>query len=110
MHQRPQARMRWEAERRGGTSAQWLSGGAAVGESIKSKDWTATSLGAIEQWPQSLRTALGICLSSPNACCIAWGAQRLQLPNEKYAQLCGNRNADAIGTDFAQSWPEAWPS
>lgn len=102
--------MRREAERREGTSAQWLSGAAAVGESIKSKDWTATALGAIEQWPQSLRTALGICLSSPSACCIAWGAQRLQLPNEKYAQLCGNRSADAIGTDFAQSWPQAWPS
>lgn len=101
--------MRRESERREGNSAQWLSGAAAIGELINAKDWAATPLGAIEQWPQSLRTALGICLSSPNACCIAWGTQRLQLYNEKYAHLCSG-GADAVGADFAESWPEAWPS
>jgi signal transduction histidine kinase len=86
---------------------QWLAGGGAVGALIRSNDWVATTLGAIEEWPQSLRTSLAICLSSPIASCIAWGRQRLQLYNEKYAQF---RGADAIGTDFADSWPEAWPS
>lgn len=115
MHQQGyKARMRRELERSEGGLAQWLSGGAALAECIESKTWIATPLGkilgAIEQWPQSLRTALGICLASPSACCIAWGAQRLQLYNEKYAQLRGSRGADTIGADFAENWPEAWPS
>lgn len=90
--------------------AQWLAAGGVIGALIRSKEWIATPLGVIEEWPQSLRTSLAICLSSPGASCIAWGAQRLQLYNEGYAQLCGSRGAGAIGKDFAESWPEAWPS
>lgn len=31
---------------------------------VRAKDWSATPLGPIEHWPQSLRTTVGLCLAS----------------------------------------------
>lgn len=92
--------------------AHWLPGPDFIRESIRSKDWASTSLGAIGQWPQSLRTSLGICLQSPNPCCLAWGRGRLQLYNQAYSQLCERPGgaASALGQDFAITWRDAWPS
>lgn len=87
---------------------QWMSGGGVMGELIRSKAWVATPLGAIEQWPPSLRTALGICLAFPMPACIAWGRGRVQLYNDLYSQLPVHRRFGALGQDFADSWPEDW--
>lgn len=54
----------------------WLSGGGVMSELIKAKDWTSSTLGEIENWPSSLRTALSICLALPAPACIAWGIER----------------------------------
>jgi signal transduction histidine kinase len=84
-----------------------------MGEAIGSKTWVATPLGAIETWPLSLRTALGLCLAFPAPACIAWGRQRVQLYNDRYSQLSVSRASgarpDVLGEDFAASWLEAWP-
>jgi hypothetical protein len=42
----------------------WLSGGGEMGALIREHDWTRTPLRAIESWPQSLKTTLGILLNS----------------------------------------------
>jgi signal transduction histidine kinase len=88
----------------------WLSGGGAMAEQIKAKDWSNSPLGPIEQWSPSFRTALGICLDFPAPACIAWGRQRTQIFNDAYAQLSAIRNSTALGDDFARSWPQAWPA
>lgn len=100
--------MRWDAERSERRPVHWLPGGGAMGEMIRSMPWSTTPLGELEEWPQCLRTALGICLGIPEPCCVAWGVHRMQLYNDPYARLCGC-HPDAMGEDFAESWPEAWP-
>jgi signal transduction histidine kinase len=82
--------------------------GGVMSEAINAKDWTAHTLGTIEKWPLSLRTALGMCLGFPAPSCIAWGEQRSQLYNDAYSQLAAIRHADALGVDFAHSWVNAW--
>jgi len=42
----------------------WLSGGGEMGRLIRSMDWSTPPLGPVESWPQSLRTAASLCLSS----------------------------------------------
>ena len=42
----------------------FLVGGGIMGELIRAKDWSATPLGPIEDWPHSLRTAVSLCLAS----------------------------------------------
>lgn len=86
----------------------WLSGGGVMGELIAAKDWSGSALGAIEKWPPSLRTALGICLAVPVPACIAWGSRRAQLYNDAYSQLAVVEHSRALGEDFAHSWVQAW--
>ena len=38
------------------TKENFLSGGKELSELINSTDWSTTPLGAIEHWPQSLKT------------------------------------------------------
>jgi signal transduction histidine kinase len=87
---------------------QWFAGGGVMGESIRAKDWSGSSLGNIAKWPSSLRTALGICLALPVPACIAWGRDRAQLYNDPYSQLVAIDHSTALGVDFAHSWSSAW--
>jgi len=88
----------------------WLSGGGRMGERIRAKDWSDSSIGPIENWSSGLRTALGICLEFAAPACIAWGRGRAQLYNDAYSQLVTIRHSSALGEDFSQSWSGAWPS
>lgn len=87
----------------------WLSGGGAMGERIRAKDWSSSPLGPLEHWPLSLRIALDLCLDFPAAACVAWGRQRMQMYNDAYSQLASIHPA-ALGEDFARSWSQAWPA
>ena len=42
----------------------FLQNGGEMGELIRSKDWSKTPVGNIVEWPQSLRTTLGIIVKS----------------------------------------------
>src|SRR5579859_6439082 len=41
-----------------------LAGGGELGALMRALEWSATPIGHVEGWPQSLRTAVGICLAS----------------------------------------------
>jgi len=83
--------------------------GSVMAAAINAKDWTGHALGKIENWPLSLRTALGICLGFPAPSCIAWGGERSQIHNDAYAQV-SLIHAEALGVDFARSWAPSWPA
>jgi hypothetical protein len=42
----------------------FLASGGRTAEMIAELDWSTTPLGSITGWPQSLRTAVSICLAS----------------------------------------------
>lgn len=88
---------------------QWLTGGGEVGELIRSKDWSTTPLGPIEDWPQSLRTAVSLCLSSTFPILIAWGPEDIQIYNDAYRPICGPKHPEAIGQNFKICWATALP-
>jgi signal transduction histidine kinase len=100
--------MKRQEDRAGRDPMHWLSGGGVMSELIKAKHWTGSTLGEIEKWPSSLRTALGICLALPAPACIAWGAQRVQLYNDAFSQLTVTDHSAALGVDFAHTWSQAW--
>jgi signal transduction histidine kinase len=96
--------------RRGASAQDWLVGGGAMGELIRSLDWSKTALGPIEFWPQSLRTTVSLCLASNFPISIAWGAQRSQIYNDGYWPICGGKHPGSIGQDFRECWASAWPA
>ena len=88
----------------GGSS--FLTGSGEMGELIRAHDWSATQLGPMAAWPQSLRTILGTVLASPFPMVIAWGPQLLTLYNEAYRPLLGDK-LETLGQPFHQVWAEA---
>jgi PAS domain S-box-containing protein len=71
-------------------------------------DWSATPLGALERWPQSLRTSVDITLASGHAMQLAWGPELTVLYNDAYAPMLGERHPAALGRPFHAAWPEIW--
>ena len=66
-------------------SSVWLVGGSEMGELVRTKEWSKTPLGRLISWPQSLRSAISICLGSRFPIVIYWGAQLVVLYNDAYA-------------------------
>ncbi|MEP7381696.1 MAG: ATP-binding protein [Gemmatimonadota bacterium] len=83
-------------------------GGGDAGELLKKLDWRGCSLGAPREWPQSLRTALSICLASRHPICILWGPEYTYLYNDAYAPIVGSKHPAALGAPYPEVWPEVW--
>ncbi|HEY7810553.1 MAG TPA: HWE histidine kinase domain-containing protein [Allosphingosinicella sp.] len=88
----------------------FLDGGGAMGERVRTHDWAATALGPIHDWPQSLRSALSICLRSPSATAICWGPELLFLYNDAWSAYLGERNEWALGQPAAAVMADIWPA
>src|SRR5260221_2115006 len=90
------------------TSKAFLTGGK-MGAEVSAKDWSKTPLGPIDRWPQSLRTTISLCLASNFPISIAWGPKRVQIYNDGYWQICGDKHPASMGQDFKECWFTAWP-
>ena len=84
----------------------WLSTESACGQLIAERDWSATPLGPIAGWPQSLRTALGMVLSSPLPIVMLWGDEGVMLYNDGYSVFAGGRHPELLGSKVREGWPE----
>jgi PAS domain S-box-containing protein len=77
---------------------------------IRLKDWSATPLGPIQSWPQSLRTAVSLCLASNFPIDIIWGPEHTQIYNDGYKVACGEGHPAFLGMNYSVSWASAWPA
>ena len=86
-----------------------FDGGGEVGTLMKERDWAATPLGPTEAWPQSLRTAVRIMLTSRYAMWLGWGADLSFLYNDAYARMTlGPKHPWALGRPAREVWAEIW--
>lgn len=69
-------------------------------------DWSATPLGSIATWPQSLRTALNICLNCPFPMAIWWGSKWVSFGNDACRSLFGAKLL--FGQPGCKSDPNLW--
>ena len=61
-----------------------------MAERTRTLDWTATALGPAESWPQSLKTAVSICLGSRHPIVLWWGTpEYAQFYNDAYVPILG---------------------
>lgn len=86
----------------------FLIGGGAMGDRIRAHDWAATPLGPPEGWPQSLRSALSICLHSTFPTAIYWGPDLRLLYNDAWAPIPAERHPWALGRPGAEVWADIW--
>ena len=88
-------------------SIQFLGGGE-MGALMRAHDWSQTPLGPARLWPQSLRTAVSICLDSRFPIVVWWGAELVMLYNDGYKQILGTKHPAALGAPGQNCWPEIW--
>lgn len=72
-------------------------------------DWSRTPLGSREQWPQSLKLAVSLCLGSRFPMFVWWGPQLINIYNDAYVPILGQRHPRAFGRPARESWNEIWP-
>ncbi len=80
-----------------------------VGLDMLAVDWAATPLGALEHWPNSLRTAVRIVLSSRFSMWMAWGPELTFICNDAYRRdTLGAKYPWALGKPASTVWSEIW--
>ena len=73
-------------------------------------DWRSTALGEPTAWPQSLRTAVNILLSSRFPMWMAWGPELTFFCNAAYRRdTLGRKYPWALGRPASEVWAEIWP-
>ena len=79
-----------------------------MGTLIRQYDWASTPLGAISEWPDGLRTAVGIMLGTPHPAALTWGEALTFLYNDGCADLLGpEKHPRILGLPAANAWPES---
>ena len=75
---------------------------------MRSHDWSLSVLGAVETWPQSLKTAIRIILGSRYPMFVWWGQQMTKFYNDAYIPILGKRHPQALGQPASRVWAEIW--
>ena len=88
----------------------FLAGGGEMGALMRIRDWRLSPLGSPQHWPQSLKTAVRLLLSSGHPMFIWWGPRLIQFYNDAYRQSIGpERHPSALGQEGRACWEEIWP-
>jgi PAS domain S-box-containing protein len=81
-----------------------------MGALMRAHNWASSPLGAPDQWPQSLRTAVRILLNTNHPMFIFWGVELTQFYNDAYSRTMGpERHPSALGARGRDCWAEIWP-
>ncbi len=87
---------------------QIFAGNSEMAMLMRSHDWSQTPLGAVETWPQSLKTAIRIILGSRYPMFVWWGQQMTKFYNDAYIPMLGKRHPQALGQPASRVWAEIW--
>ena len=87
----------------------FLQGGGEMGELTRQFDWAKTSAGSIDNWPQSLKTTVGILLHSAFPMFLFWGSDLISFYNDPFRPSLGaSGKHPSLGKKGKEVWPEIW--
>ncbi|MDZ8086856.1 MAG: ATP-binding protein [Nostoc sp. DedQUE12b] len=89
-------------------NVNFLIGGGEMGARMREYDWSKTSLGPTQQWPQSLKTAVRIMLTCRQPMFVWWGEELINLYNDAYKTIIGGKHPEAFGQPASYVWREIW--
>jgi PAS domain S-box-containing protein len=87
----------------------FLQGGGECGARMRAVDWSATALGAPQDWPRSLKTIVRMMLDSRYAMWMLWGPQLTFFCNDSYLPTVGIKRDWVMGSRSDHVWAEIWP-
>jgi len=85
-----------------------LAGGGEAGALMRSIDWASTPLGPVGNWSPALSSTVALLLHNQSSLLLWWGPQYVQLYNDAYRPVLGDKHPRAIGQPGSQCWSEIW--
>jgi hypothetical protein len=85
-----------------------FDGSGSTDAALRAKDWSRTPLGPVETWPDELCAAIRTVLPSRIPMLLWWGPRLVQIFNDAYTPVLGDKYPEAIGQPGAECWAEAW--
>src|SRR5579863_6247223 len=80
-----------------------------MAELVRHFDWSSTPLGPMDHWPDVLKNAVRIVLTSRFSMWMAWGPELTVLYNDAYARnTLGKKHPWALGQPASEVWSEIW--
>lgn len=81
-----------------------------MGALTRAYDWSKTSLGPVDEWPQTLKAIVGMILHSEFPMFLWWGDEMIQFYNDAYRPSLGEngKHPTALGQRAVECWPEIW--
>ncbi len=84
------------------------AGDSEAGRTLSEIDWSATTLGPMDQWPAALKIHLNLILNSPESMYLLWGPDLLFFHNDAYKPILGPRVENAMGARVQELWSDVW--
>ncbi len=79
-----------------------------MGQLVRSLDWSATPLGALENWSPALRTMVRVLLANRFPQLLWWGPEYISIYNDAYRPILGRKHPWALGKPVRDCWSEIW--
>ncbi len=79
-----------------------------MGELMRATNWSETSFGSPDTWPDSLQSAVSIALNSGFPIAVYWGSDFSLLYNDAWSSIPAQKHPWALGKPGAIVWPEIW--
>jgi signal transduction histidine kinase len=80
-----------------------------MAELTRAFDWSQTTVGSFEKWPNALLVTVNTLLASPHPMFLWWGRDLLQFYNDGYRRLLrDDKHPLALGQKGPDCWPEIW--
>src|SRR5579871_4491236 len=80
----------------------------SMADPVANFDWNRTVLGPMANWPEALRLAYQIVMSSRFPMFIWWGPELINIYNESYVPMLGKKHPAAFGRPASEVWYDIW--
>lgn len=84
---------------------KFLSGDGEMAALTAVFPWHDGPLGSIRDWPQSLKSVVGLVLEAPVGMVVLWGPDLIQIYNDAFVVTCGDKHPLGLGRPHQAVWP-----
>jgi len=93
-----------------GPKPRGIYGTGEMADLTRAYDWSLTSAGPAEQWPDALLITVNTMLCSRHPMFLWWGDDLIQFYNDAYRpSIREDKHPHALGQRGKECWPEIWP-
>ncbi|SIQ01698.1 PAS fold-containing protein [Rhizobium sp. RU33A] len=83
-------------------------GDSEMAQLMRRHDWASSSLGSPDRWPEALKVAIRLLLTSKFEMWLGWGPDIAFFYNDAYRPTLGNKHPNALAVPTHILWAEIW--